>query len=116
MNKKFILEIVEKHRSNPQLEFLDQWIEYRRLINRWRWWVSSKYEGFSIEFAPIWWFFVINDILDHLISIDNNMSIHEIKVKINTLRFYVVGNFDDETVDSFIDLENELYYESLVTN
>jgi len=83
------------------------------LLEKWKNHIPQGWYGFAIgRPCPDSWFYVIDEFLDYLLTIDPNFEIYQIKMKFGGICFYVRVESDDEEKQEFINLQlNRLQYE-----
>lgn len=99
--------------------------EEQRLLEKYKSYIPKGWYGFSFgEPLHLDWFKIIDEFLEYLIQLNQldrieNFEIHQIKLKMGGLRFYVSYKCDDEELREFIELqidklENHLFDEKLI--
>jgi len=89
------------------------------LFQRWAYKVGKGWYGFALCTAPNSWATIINEFLEWLEKQDPDFEIHQIKLKMGGLRFYVglsetKGDKFHSIQSEITELENWLHHNSLV--
>ena len=98
--------------ESPELEI--------KLMEKWSSRIGKGWYGFAIgRPCPDAWFYVIDEFLDYIQSLDPEFEIQQIKLKFGGLRFYISYTIDDEELNEFVGLqidklERTLYCEKLI--
>lgn len=111
MNKAFIDSLIEKYKDPALSYYQDE--EY--LDIKWVKQYGKGWYGISLgPGLPKSWYNIIDDVLLELLLEDPVFEIHQIKIKFGGLRFYVNGEFGEETLSTIGYLESKLYSKELV--
>ncbi len=86
-----------------------------KLFNNYKKNIPKRWYGFSINGAIIpEWINIITNVLDLLISIDENLEIHQIKMKYGGIRFYVESLVIIDINEIVTLLESKLFDKALI--
>ena len=85
---------------------------YKQLQTKWKPKIGDGWYGFSLHGVPLSWIEIIDEFLDHVAAVDPDFEIHQIKLKIGRIRFYV--RCRDELRPEIEKLEAELFSEDLI--
>jgi len=90
------------------------------LQEKWESHIGDMWYGFSIgRPCPDVWFNIIDEFLEYIKTISPKFEIHQIKMKLGGIRFYVEVNLEDEELKEFVnyqidELEYQLFDEKLI--
>lgn len=75
------------------------------ILEKWKDHIPQGWYGFDMGGCHSSWFYIVDDFLDYLLTIDPKLEIHQVKLKWGGLRFYVEIKGRTEEEQEFVDLQ-----------
>ena len=76
-----------------------------KLLDKWKEHIPPRWYGFSLAPCPESWFYIVDEFLDYLVTLDPNLEVQQVKLKFGGIRMYLNLKIEDEETLEFARLQ-----------